>query len=55
MRLLVVLGCLVVGTGVLTPVAQALMNKKAGEEVDLDLEGAKKRFRVDSIAAARPA
>jgi transcription elongation GreA/GreB family factor len=39
----------------LTPVAQALMNKKAGEEVDLDLEGAKKRFRVDSIAAARPA
>ncbi len=38
----------------LTPVAQALMNKKAGEEVDLDLEGTIKRFRVDSIAAARP-
>ena len=39
----------------LTPVAQALMNKKTGEEVDLDLEGTVKRFRVDSIAAARPA
>ncbi|MEO6181547.1 MAG: GreA/GreB family elongation factor [Verrucomicrobiota bacterium] len=39
----------------LTPVAQALMNKKTGEEVDLDLEGTKKRLRVDSIAAARPA
>ncbi len=39
----------------LTPVAQALMNKKVGEEVDLDFEGMKKRLRVDSIAAAKPA
>jgi transcription elongation GreA/GreB family factor/transcription elongation factor GreA-like protein len=37
----------------LTPVAQALIGKKIGEEVELELEGAKKRFRVDSIAAAR--
>ncbi len=39
----------------LTPVAQALLNKKLGEEVELELEGATKRFRIDSIAAARPA
>jgi transcription elongation GreA/GreB family factor/transcription elongation factor GreA-like protein len=39
----------------LTPVAQALMNKKSGEDVELELEGTKKRFRVDSIAAAKTA
>ncbi|MEO6036214.1 MAG: GreA/GreB family elongation factor [Verrucomicrobiota bacterium] len=39
----------------LTPVAQALLNKKVGEEVDMELEGAKKKLRVNSIAAARPA
>ncbi|MEO7297965.1 MAG: GreA/GreB family elongation factor [Verrucomicrobiota bacterium] len=39
----------------LTPVAQALLNKKVGEEVELELEGARKRLRIDSIAAARVA
>lgn len=35
----------------LTPVAQALFNRKPGEEVELDMEGAKKRYRIDGIAA----
>ncbi len=34
----------------LTPVAQALMNRKPGEEVELDMDGAKKRYRIDTIA-----
>ena len=33
----------------LTPLAQALLNHKAGEEVEFDLDGAKKRFRVETI------
>ena len=33
----------------LTPVGQALLNRKPGEEVDLDFNGQKRRFRVDSI------
>jgi len=34
----------------LSPVAQALLNHKAGEEVELDMEGgAHKRFRIDGI------
>jgi len=36
----------------LTPVGQALLNRKPGEEVDLDLNGTKRRFRIDSIEAA---
>ena len=39
----------------LTPVAQALLNKKVGDEVEIELEGSTKRFRIDSIAASRPA
>lgn len=39
----------------LTPIAQALLNKKVGDEVELELEGAKKKYRVDSIAAAKSA
>ncbi len=39
----------------LTPVAQALLNRNVGEEVELELEGARKRLRIDSIAAARVA
>jgi transcription elongation GreA/GreB family factor len=38
-----------------TPVAQAMLNRKVGEEVDLDMDGAKKRYRIDSITPARPA
>jgi transcription elongation factor GreA len=33
----------------LTPVGQALLNRKPGEEVELEMEGQKRRFRVDSI------
>jgi hypothetical protein len=33
----------------LTPVGQALLNRKPGEEVELDFEGQKRRFRIDSI------
>ena len=36
----------------LTPLAQALLNKKPGEEVEFDMDGTKKRFRIDSIEAA---
>jgi transcription elongation GreA/GreB family factor len=35
----------------LTPVAQSLLNHKTGEEIEFDLEGAKKRYRIDTIAA----
>jgi transcription elongation GreA/GreB family factor len=33
----------------LTPVGQALLNRKPGEEVELEFEGQKRRFRIDSI------
>ncbi|HKS37145.1 MAG TPA: GreA/GreB family elongation factor, partial [Verrucomicrobiae bacterium] len=33
----------------LTPVAQALLNRKVGEEVEFELGGATKHFRIDSI------
>ena len=33
----------------LTPLAQALLNKKPGEEVEFDMDGSKKRYRIDSI------
>jgi len=36
----------------LTPLAQALLNKKAGEEVEFEMDGIKKRYRIDSIEAA---
>ena len=35
----------------LTPLAQALMNKKVGEESEFEMDGAKKRYRIDSIEA----
>jgi len=38
----------------LTPVGQALLNRKPGEEVDLDMDGNKRRFRVDSIEQYHP-
>ncbi len=36
----------------LTPVGQALLNRKIGEEVDLDLNGEKRRFRIETIERA---
>jgi transcription elongation GreA/GreB family factor len=39
----------------LSPLAQALMNKKKGDEVEFEMDGAKKRYRIDSIAIALPA
>jgi transcription elongation factor GreA len=36
----------------LTPLAQALLNKKSGEEVEFEMDGVKKRYRIDSIEAA---
>jgi len=38
----------------LSPLAQALMNKKLGEEVEFDMDGQKKRYRIDSIEACAP-
>jgi transcription elongation factor GreA len=35
----------------LTPLAQALINKKVGEEADFDMDGQKKRYRIDAIEA----
>lgn len=35
----------------LTPIGQALLNKKVGESVEFELEGSKKAFRVEGIAA----
>src|SRR5438309_3065469 len=33
----------------LTPIAQSLLNRKVGEEVEFELAGAKKHFRIDAI------
>lgn len=37
----------------LTPVAQSLLNHKAGDEVDFDMDGTKKRYKIESIEAAK--
>jgi len=34
----------------LSPVAQALLNRKVGDEVEFELHGSKRRHRIDSIA-----
>jgi transcription elongation GreA/GreB family factor len=39
----------------LTPMGQALLNQPAGKEVDFELGSAKKRFRIESIEALKPA
>jgi transcription elongation GreA/GreB family factor len=39
----------------LTPVAQSLLNRKVGEEVEFEMDGSKKRYRVDSITAYKTA
>jgi len=36
----------------LTPVAQVLLNHKVGDEVELEFDGARRKFRVDAIEAA---
>lgn len=33
----------------LSPMAQALLNKKIGEEVDYEMDGQKKRYRINSV------
>ena len=38
----------------LTPIAQAFLNKKAGEQVELETDGARKKFRIDSIEVHHP-
>ena len=38
-----------------TPVAQSLLNRKIGEQVEFEMDGAKKLYRIDSIAAFKPA
>ncbi|HZQ46103.1 MAG TPA: GreA/GreB family elongation factor [Verrucomicrobiae bacterium] len=39
----------------LTPVAQSMFNHKAGEEVDFDMDGVKKRYRIDAISPYKTA
>jgi transcription elongation GreA/GreB family factor len=39
----------------LTAVGQALLNTKPGQEVEVPVEGGKKRYRVESISAFKPA
>jgi transcription elongation GreA/GreB family factor len=36
----------------LSPIAQAMINRKVGDELELELEGQRSRYRVDSIEAA---
>jgi transcription elongation GreA/GreB family factor len=38
----------------LTPVAQALLNRKPQEEVEVPVDDAKKHYRIDSIAPYQP-
>jgi transcription elongation GreA/GreB family factor len=37
----------------LTPIAQSLLNRKVGEEVEFELHGAKRLFRIDAIEVWR--
>jgi len=39
----------------LTPIAQALLNRKVGDEVEFDIHGAKHRHRIESIEAYKSA
>ena len=38
----------------LTPVGQALLNRKVGDEVESEVDGAKRRTRIEKIEAYRP-
>ena len=33
----------------LTPMAQALLNRKVGEEVEFEMDGVKKSYRIEAI------
>ena len=37
----------------LTPIGQALLNRKVGDEVEFELQGTKRRHRIESIEAAK--
>jgi transcription elongation factor GreA len=37
----------------LTPIGQALLNRKVGDEVEFELHGTKRRHRIESIEAAK--
>ncbi|MDB6019592.1 MAG: greA [Pedosphaera sp.] len=39
----------------LTPVAQSLMNRKTGEEVEFEMEGGRKRYRIEDVGAYKTA
>ena len=39
----------------MSPMAQALLNRKVGEEVEFEIEGGKHRHRIESIEAYKPA
>lgn len=39
----------------LTPVGQALLNKKVGEEVEFEVHGARHRHRIEKVEAYQPA
>jgi len=39
----------------LTPVAQSLLNHKAGEEIEFDMDGTKKRYRIEGLSAWKTA
>jgi transcription elongation GreA/GreB family factor len=38
----------------LTPVAQSLLNHKIGEEVELEMDGSQKKFRIEAIEPVAP-
>ncbi|MDX1951766.1 MAG: GreA/GreB family elongation factor [Verrucomicrobiota bacterium] len=38
----------------LTPVAQCFLNRKVGDEVELEMDGSKKRYRIESIESVGP-
>jgi transcription elongation GreA/GreB family factor len=38
----------------LTPVGQALLNRKPGDETEVEMEHAKKKYRIEAIAAWKP-
>jgi transcription elongation GreA/GreB family factor len=39
----------------LSPMAQALMNRKIGDEVEFEIHGAKHKHRIEGIEAFKPA
>ncbi len=39
----------------LSPLAQALLNKKPGEEVEFEMDGVKKCYRIEAIEAVQSA